>query len=73
MNLFYLLIQEKHANLKLIICSNVVMLMIGVSGSGKTTISRFVAWINGISIFQLKVHSEYSEAEFDEDVRHVLR
>uniref|UniRef100_A0A914P9Y2 Uncharacterized protein n=1 Tax=Panagrolaimus davidi TaxID=227884 RepID=A0A914P9Y2_9BILA len=48
------------------------VLMIGVSGSGKTTISRFVAWINGISVFQLKVHSGYSVADFDEDVRHVL-
>lgn len=31
------------------------LLLIGVSGSGKTTISRFVAWMNGLSVFQLKV------------------
>uniref|UniRef100_A0A7E4ZT92 Dynein heavy chain, cytoplasmic n=1 Tax=Panagrellus redivivus TaxID=6233 RepID=A0A7E4ZT92_PANRE len=49
------------------------VLLIGVSGAGKTTLSRFVAWINGIAVFQLKVHSGYSGADFDEDIRHVLR
>lgn len=30
-------------------------MLIGVSGAGKTTLSRFVAWINGLSVFQIKV------------------
>ena len=30
-------------------------MLIGVSGAGKTTLSRFVAWINGLSLFQIKV------------------
>ena len=34
------------------------LLLIGVSGAGKTTLSRFVAWINGLSVFQVKVRSE---------------
>ena len=29
--------------------------MIGVSGAGKMTLSGFVAWINGLSIFHIKV------------------
>ena len=29
---------------------------IGVSGAGKTALSRFVARINGLSVFQIKVH-----------------
>ena len=33
------------------------LLLIGVSGAGKTTLSRFVAWINGLSVFQIKVCS----------------
>lgn len=33
------------------------LLLIGVSGAGKTTLSRFVAWMNGLSIFQIKVCS----------------
>ncbi|TPX53424.1 hypothetical protein SeMB42_g00788 [Synchytrium endobioticum] len=49
------------------------MLLIGVSGSGKTTLSRFVAWINGLSVFQIQVHNKYSAADFDEDLRTVLR
>ena len=31
------------------------LLLIGVSGAGKTTLSRFVAWLNGLSVFQIKV------------------
>ena len=38
------------------------LLLIGVSGAGKTTLSRFVAWINGLSVFQIKVnmHVDYT-------------
>ncbi|MBW0465869.1 hypothetical protein O181_005584 [Austropuccinia psidii MF-1] len=49
------------------------LLLIGVSGSGKTTLSRFVAWMNGLSVFQIKVHNKYSAADFDDDLRNVLR
>ncbi|KAJ3021261.1 hypothetical protein HKX48_008890 [Thoreauomyces humboldtii] len=49
------------------------LLLIGVSGSGKTTLSRFVAWMNGLNVFQIKVHNKYSAADFDEDLRTVLR
>jgi dynein heavy chain 1 len=49
------------------------VLLIGVSGSGKTTLSRFVAWMNGLSVYQIKVHNKYSAADFDEDLRNVLR
>ena len=47
--------------------------MIGVAGAGKTTLSRFVAWINNMSVFQIKVHKNYSAKEFDQDLRDVLR
>ncbi|KAI4467240.1 dynein heavy chain [Holotrichia oblita] len=49
------------------------LLLIGVSGAGKTTLSRFVAWMNGLSIFQIKVHNKYTADDFDEDLRSVLR
>ncbi|WWC73019.1 uncharacterized protein I206_106984 [Kwoniella pini CBS 10737] len=49
------------------------LLLIGVSGGGKTTLSRFVAWMNGLSIFQIKVSNKYTGADFDEDLRTVLR
>lgn len=49
------------------------LLLIGVSGAGKTTLSKFVAWMNGLSIFQIKVHNRYSALNFDEDLRQVLR
>ncbi|XP_042240101.1 dynein heavy chain, cytoplasmic-like isoform X4 [Homarus americanus] len=49
------------------------LLLIGASGAGKTTLSRFVAWMNGLSIFQIKVHNKYTPEDFDEDLRAVLR
>ncbi|KAK8783262.1 hypothetical protein V5799_015396, partial [Amblyomma americanum] len=49
------------------------LLLIGVSGAGKTTLSRFVAWMNGLKVFQIKVHNKYTAADFDEDLRSVLR
>ena len=49
------------------------LLLIGVSGAGKTTLSKFVAWMNGLTIFQIKVHNRYTAANFDEDLRQVLR
>ncbi|KAJ2583355.1 dynein heavy chain, partial [Coemansia sp. RSA 1836] len=48
-------------------------LLIGVSGGGKTTLARFVAWINGLSVMQVKAHGGYSAADFDDDLRAVLR
>ncbi len=44
-----------------------------MSGAGKTTLSRFVAWINGLSLYQIKVHRRYTAADFDDDLRAVLR
>ena len=35
--------------------------------------ARFVAWMNGLSIFQLKVSNKYSGSDFDDDLRVVLR
>lgn len=49
------------------------LLLIGVSGAGKTTLSRFVAWMNGLTVYQIKVHNKYTAADFDEDLRTVLR
>ncbi len=49
------------------------VLMLGLSGSGRTTLSRFVAWINGLSIFQISTSNKYGMAEFDEDLRELLK
>ena len=49
------------------------LLLIGISGAGKTTLSRFVAWLNGLTVFQVKVHNKYTMNDFDEDLRTVLK
>ena len=45
----------------------------GASGAGKTVLSRFTAWINGLSIFQIKIHKKYGLDEFDEDLRGIMK
>ena len=49
------------------------LLLIGVTGAGKTTLSRFVAWMNGLKVVQIKAHNKYSGKDFNEDLRQVLR
>ncbi|KNC52645.1 cytoplasmic dynein [Thecamonas trahens ATCC 50062] len=49
------------------------LLQIGQSGAGKTVLSRFVAWKNGLSVFQIRGSNKYSGEDFDNDLRTVLR
>jgi dynein heavy chain 1 len=49
------------------------MLLVGASGAGKTVLTRFVCWLNGLSVFQVKVHKRYTAEDFDEDLRGVMR
>ena len=39
----------------------------------QTTLARFVAWMNGLNIYQIKVSNKYSGADLDNDLRAVLR
>ncbi len=48
------------------------LLLVGSSGSGKTILSKFVAWRNNMSIFQIKVHKYYTAKDFDKDLRSIL-
>ena len=43
------------------------LLLIGVSGAGKTTLSRFVAWMNGLSIVQVKVCQPHLKTKLAND------
>ena len=49
------------------------LLLAGDSGAGKTVLSKFVSWMNGLNIFQIKAHSRYSLEDFNEDLRTVMR
>ncbi|ETO35335.1 dynein heavy chain, partial [Reticulomyxa filosa] len=48
------------------------LLLVGASGAGKSVFSRFVSWLNGMSTFQIKVHKDYTQEHFDQDLRSVL-
>jgi dynein heavy chain 1, cytosolic len=49
------------------------LLLIGASGVGKTTLSKFVSWLNNISVFQIKAGRGYSLHNFDDDLRSVMK
>lgn len=49
------------------------LLLVGSSGVGKTTLSRFVSWMNHLSVFQIKAGRNYSLADFDTDLRDVMK
>ncbi|CAH7681991.1 hypothetical protein PPACK8108_LOCUS14679 [Phakopsora pachyrhizi] len=39
----------------------------------QTAQSRFVVWMNDLSVFQIKVHNKYTADDFDDDLRTVLQ
>lgn len=49
------------------------VLAIGISGGGKSLISRFVAWKNDLSVFTIKVNKHYSPENFEEDLQTLLK
>lgn len=49
------------------------VLAIGISGGGKSLISRFVAWKNGLSVFTIKVNKHYTPNDFEEDLQTLLK
>ncbi|KAI5952826.1 DYN1 [Candida jiufengensis] len=48
------------------------MILIGPSSSGKSTLSKFVAWINGLKVVQLNVRTGYTIDTFDDTLRQLL-
>ncbi len=49
------------------------LLLVGESGVGKSVLSQFVCWMNGMSIYQLKTTQSYTLEQFDEDLRGIIR
>lgn len=49
------------------------MLLVGESGVGKTVLTKFVAWMNGLQVFQIKANNKYTIDQFDEDLRTLFR
>ncbi|CAK0878751.1 unnamed protein product [Prorocentrum cordatum] len=49
------------------------LLLVGASGAGKTVLSKFVSWMNGLTVFCLKVGRNYDVYAFEVDLRHVMK
>lgn len=49
------------------------LLLVGESGVGKTVLSRFVSWMNGLQVFQIKANNRYTLEQFDEDLRALFK
>ena len=49
------------------------LLLVGQSGVGKTTLSRFVAWMNELTVFQIKAGRNYGVGDFDADLRSIMK
>lgn len=47
--------------------------LMGSPGTGKKTLTRFAAWMLSIEIHQVRSHSSYSEQDFANDLRKILR
>ncbi|KAK6461715.1 hypothetical protein DFJ63DRAFT_288581 [Scheffersomyces coipomensis] len=48
------------------------MILVGPSASGKSTLTKFVAWMNGLKLITLNVNRNYQLADFDFTLRNVL-
>ena len=49
------------------------LLLIGVSGSGRKTLTKFVAFMCDLKLYEIKMHNNYNSANFDADLRNVLK
>lgn len=48
------------------------MLLVGVSGVGKTLIAKFVSWINNYEIYEVQTHRKYSLQDFEDLLRSLI-
>ncbi|ODV98401.1 hypothetical protein PACTADRAFT_20118, partial [Pachysolen tannophilus NRRL Y-2460] len=48
------------------------MILIGTSTSGKTTLAKFVSWVNGLKTYKLLTNRKFSLEDFDQELRDVL-
>jgi len=49
------------------------LLLVGASGAGKTVLSKFVSWMNGLTVYTLKVGRNYDVYAFEVDLRAVMK
>lgn len=48
-------------------------ILVGPGRSGKTTITRFVSWINGLRVVQPSIHRNFTLQDFDDFLRALLQ
>ncbi|KAI5541278.1 dynein heavy chain family protein family [Trichomonas vaginalis G3] len=48
-------------------------LLVGLSGTGKISMTNFVSWCFELPVFRLRIHREYTINDLDQDLRRVLK
>merc|ERR1712157_331649 len=49
------------------------LLLVGASGAGKTILSKFVSWLNGLTVYALKIGKGYDVVAFESDLRAIMK
>jgi dynein heavy chain 1 len=49
------------------------LLLVGASGTGKTVLSKFVSWMNGLKVYSLKIGKGYDVVAFENDLRVIMK
>jgi hypothetical protein len=64
---------ERLLNYQIISNAHVFQNILGIGGSGRSSVARLAAFMSDYEIFQIEITKNYNTTEWTEDVKNVLR